>query len=103
MGDGEEMTSSNGRLLSKDVRHLETALDEFRKDIKGDIKALSDKVEKHIEHDAICRQETAVEIATLKQQVRQGDEKATTIATIISSLTGAITGMITAILGNKSS
>ena len=101
MGDDEGITSSNGRLISKDVRHLEAALDEFRRDIKGDIKALSDKVEKHIEHDAECRQQTAVEIATLKQQVRQGDEKATTIATIVSSLTGAFTGVITAILGSK--
>lgn len=101
MGDDDGISTSNGRLISKDVKHLEMALADTRADIKSDIKALDDRISKHIEMCDKCRINTAVELATLKEQVKQGDEKATTVASIISSLAGAFTGIVAALWGGK--
>ncbi|NLS77346.1 MAG: hypothetical protein GXY76_08825 [Chloroflexi bacterium] len=95
---GEAMQTSNGRLLSKDVQHLDKALAEFRADMKEELRALRGEMK---EYGKACN-ENALEIATLKEQMRQGDKNTSALAAIVSAAFATIGSVISTLVGGKS-
>lgn len=87
MDDNDDvMSSANGRVIGRDISYIR----EDVTDIKSDMKELRKEAREHIALCNECRRQTGVELATVKEQIRQGDRLSTAISAGFATIAGVL-------------